>query len=135
MNSEIYAYFRLRGLDFEPEEITAKVGIMPTKTWKVGDLINPKIIHRKRIDNGWCLRPEFEESFYLEDYVRYLLEKLEPGWLPLTEICQKYYAEINCVIYAVGDERPAIHFNKEIIEKTAKLNAEIDIDLYFSPDN
>jgi len=134
MKSKIYAYFSLRGLDFDPEEITTKVGLIPTKTWKAGDLINPKATVCRK-ENGWSLKSELDESIDLEDHVRYLLQKLEPGWLPLIEICKKYYAEINCVVYAAGNERPAIHFNKDIVDKAAKLNAEIDIDLYFLPDN
>lgn len=136
MNSEISASFTFRGLDFEPEEICKKVGITPSKTWKASDLIYPKATIRRK-QNGWSVKLKLDEksSLYLEDHIRSVIEQLEPGWLPLIEICKKYDAEINCVIYAVGDERPAVHFDKEIVDKAAKLNAEIDIDLYFIPDN
>ncbi len=43
-----------------------------------------------------------------------------------------YDAEISCVVYVdVGDSVPAIHFDRDIIQKIAELNAEIDVDLYY----
>lgn len=132
MESEISVYFTLTGLDCEPEEITAKIGIKPTKTWKVGDLINSRgTIRRKH--NGWKLESKLEKSAELEEQIKSVLEQLQPSWQPLREICTQYDAEINCVIYTIK-QIPAIHFDREIIEKVNQLNAAIDVDLYVLPD-
>ncbi|MFE1746281.1 DUF4279 domain-containing protein [Coleofasciculus sp. H7-2] len=131
MEYEISAAFTLTGFDFNPEEITAKVGIIPTKIWKVGDLIHPKAgIRRKR--NGWSLESKLEKSAELEDHIKSVLEQIQPGWLPMVEISSRYEAEIDCVVYVRG-QVPAIHFDKDIVEQAAKLNAEIDVDLYVLP--
>jgi Domain of unknown function (DUF4279) len=134
MKSEISAYFTLTGLDFEPEEITTKLKIKPTKIWRKGDLIHPQTkLTRKH--NGWSLQSQVDQSSDLEDHINSIFSYFPSNWTDLMEICQQYYAEINCVIYVVGDERPAIHLDKNIIRKLNKLNAEIDIDLYFLPDD
>ena len=126
MESEISASFTLTG-EFDPEEITTKVGIIPSETWKIGELIHPKgtIRHNK---NGWSLKSKLETA-ELEDHVRYVLEQLQPGWEPLAQLCTQHDAEIDCVIYVNG-QVPAIHFDKRIIDRVDKLNAEIDVDLY-----
>jgi len=129
MESEISAFFTLTGLDFEPSEITAKVGIMPSKTWKIGDSIDPRASIRRK-HNGWSVKSQLEKSADLEDHIKSVLEQLQPGWLSLIELCKSYYAEIECVIYIVGDDRPAIHFDKHILQQIGELNAEIDVDLY-----
>jgi Domain of unknown function (DUF4279) len=104
MESKISASFRLTGIDFDPEEITATVGIIPSKTWRVGDLINPKAAIRYQ-HNGWSLKSKLENSAELEDHIKSVLEQLQPGWVPLREICSRHYAEIACVIYVTKFQR------------------------------
>lgn len=36
-DNQQYAYFALEG-DFDPADITAKVGVQPTKCWRRGDI-------------------------------------------------------------------------------------------------
>ncbi|WP_449418172.1 DUF4279 domain-containing protein [Phormidium nigroviride] len=127
--SEIYAYFQLIGMEFDPDEVTAKVGIKPTKIHRIGDLITSRGTRRYE-ENAWCVYSQLEEkSIHLEDYVKSVLEQLQPGWLPLVELCKHYYVEIACVIYYSGSV-PSIHFDKYIVEMAHQLNAEIDVDLY-----
>ncbi|MBC6481736.1 MAG: DUF4279 domain-containing protein [Hormoscilla sp. GM7CHS1pb] len=127
MESEILASFTLTG-EFDPEEITNKVGIIPSETWRMGELIHPKGTIRHQ-QNGWSLKSKLEKSAELEDHVKYVLEQLQPGWIPLAELCTQHDAEIDCVIYVNG-QVTAIHFDKRIIDLVNKLNAEIDVDLY-----
>ncbi|MCB2410299.1 DUF4279 domain-containing protein [Hymenobacter lucidus] len=35
--SQSYVYFSLQGADFDPDEVTTRLGITPTKTWRKGD--------------------------------------------------------------------------------------------------
>lgn len=139
MQSKISASFTLLGTDFspedlEPEEITTALGIVPTETWKVGDLISKKAtFHHKQ--NGWSLKSKLEDSATLEDHVESVLEQLKPSWQPLVKMCTRYYTEIECVIYVFGDDSPAIHFNRETLKRISELNAEIDIDLYILPES
>ncbi len=133
MKSEIYVSFNLIGLDFNPDDITNKLGINPTKTWRVGDLIHPKTI-LKRKENGWSLQSQLNKYYQLEEHLKYLLNKIQPKSDFLKEICSKNYGELSCAIYVRGEERPSIHLDRDIITKINKLNCEIDIDLYFLPD-
>lgn len=132
MTSEISASFALTGVDLNPDEITTKAGITPTRTCKKGDLINPKDILRYK-ENGWSIQSTLDKSENLEDHIKSVLEQLQENWTFFIETSQKYYAEIACVIYIKG-QTPEIHFDKEILQKFSQLNAEIDVDLYVLPE-
>lgn len=131
MNSEVYAEFSLRGTDLNPEEVTSKLGIQPTKTWLKDELISPKARIRYQ-QNGWKLRSHLETSDDLGEHFHTVLEQFKQSWLPLVELCSIYEAEFCGVIYTSG-ERPAIHFDKDILKAVLQLNAEIDVDLYVLP--
>lgn len=134
MKSEISVSFTLSGLNFNPDQLTNTLEITPTKTWQVGDLINPQTI-LKRKENGWSLQSELDiYSYELEDHLNNLLEKLQSKSNVLKHLCLENYGELSCVIYAIGEERPSIHLDQEIIKKVHQLNCEIDIDLYFLPE-
>lgn len=133
MPFEISASFNLTGLDFDPQNITDKLGIIPTKTWKIGDLVHPKAT-LKRQHNGWVINSKLGKNNDLEAHIKSLFEQLQPIWDIVQEIGHNYDAEISCVIYTEA-EVPAIHLDKEIINKSHQINAEIDIDLYILPEN
>jgi len=131
--SEIYAYFQLVGMEFDPDDITAKVGIKPTEIWRIGDLISSRGT-RQHKQNGWSLYSKVEKSADLEDHIKSVLEQLQPGWQSLVELCKRYDAEISCVIYYRSGSVPAIHFDKYLVEMAHQLNAEIDVDFYVLPE-
>ncbi len=128
MELKISAAFTLTGFDSDPEEITKILGILPTTTWKTGDLIGKSILRRKH--NGWVLKSQLEKTAYLESHIKDVLARLQPSWQKLVELCSKYYSEISCVIYSVEAQGEAIHFDKEILKSVFELNAEIDVDYY-----
>ncbi|WP_334840512.1 DUF4279 domain-containing protein [Nostoc sp.] len=129
MESEISASFTLTRFDSDPEEITTILGILPTKTWKIGDVIGKGILRRKQ--NGWILESQLEKTVDLESHIKDVLARLQPSWEKLVEICPQYYTEISGVIYCYDPKSPAIHFNNEIIKSAFELNTEIDVDYYF----
>ncbi len=131
MNAEVYAEFSLTGINLNPEEVTSKIGIQPTKTWLKDELISPKAKIRYQ-QNGWKLRSHLDTSDDLEEHFRVVLDQLKQGWQPLVEMCSVYDAEFCGVVYTSGD-RPTIHFDKEILKAVLQLNAEIDVDLYVLP--
>jgi Domain of unknown function (DUF4279) len=139
MATETYAYFLLDGVDLDPEEITRKVGIVPTKTFLKGDRIHPKG-SRTHDRSGWQVRSNLEQSVDdLDAHIRSVLDKLKTGWQPLIELIeqsQQYDAWINCVMYYTPEESgtgSGFHFDRAILEEIHQLKAEIDFDLYVLP--
>lgn len=131
MNYKIFVAFMLTRFKCAPEEITAKIGITPSETWQTGDFVNKKKPFMRHQSNGWQLDSQLEKTAELEDHIQSVLQQLKPSWQSLIEISVDCYVEISCAIYLYSDNQlPAIHFNKEIVQQFAALNADIDIDLY-----
>ena len=130
MDFEISVYFLLTGKELDPQTITDKLGIAPTKTFRAGELIQPKASPQWR-QNGWLLESKLHKSAELEEHIEFILEKLQPGWNILKELGQIYEAAFDCVVY-VYEYVPALCWEKNIVKKVAELNARIDVDLIYS---
>jgi len=112
-----------------PDEITSFIGILPTRTWKFGDLINGTTITRKQ--NGWCLSSNLvTPSIIVENHLKPLFEILLPKAEVINEICKKYdlEAEMSAAIYVI-DEIPDLFLGSETIAVIAKLKAALDLDI------
>jgi hypothetical protein len=134
MKTETSAAFTLTGLELDPDAASARLGIVPTKTWRAGDPIDGRTTLRYR-HSGWRLQSALGKSaHHLEDHIETLLAQLQPAWSPLTGLCARYDGEFSCVIRLHPDDQaPAMHFANDVIGRIAELNAEIDIDLYILP--
>jgi hypothetical protein len=110
------------------EDITKALHVQPTTIWSQGEKIRPTALVHKQ--NGWSLEVNLEGSEDLNAHVEDLLNKIHPFSKDLASACGDYYAELACVLYIAGDERPAIHFTPQVLKTLATLNAHVDIDLY-----
>ena len=128
MVSEVYAAFILTGSDLDPDQITAQLGITPSRTWRTGDLVMERASIRHK-NNGWSVKSDIPMSEDLEEHVEMVLQRLKPAWKSLRKLSTRYTALIDCVVYSHGGARPAIFFNKDVIKRISELNAEIDVDL------
>jgi hypothetical protein len=129
MESEISAAFTLTGPDLDPEHVTHKTGLAPSKTWRAGDLIQkPATIRYEH--SGWRLKSQLPPSAGIEEHIRWLIERLAPSWEALKELGGRYRSEFSCTVYSYGGDRPAIHFASDVLTRAADLSAAIDVDLY-----
>ena len=133
MEFEISVDLELRGSELEPEKITALLGIIPTKTWRVKDLVHPKAGVRRK-SNGWSIKSQLDKSAELDEHIKSIFEELQPSWQSLVEICKQYDALISCAVYRY-QQIPAIDLDKDIVKKAAELNAGIDVDIYYLPED
>ena len=130
MHSEVHAAYTLTGMEFDPDVITRKLQIAPTKTWRLGDPIQETILRHKH--DGWSISSDLSDTDDLEDHMRALLKLIYPRRKQLEQLRRQYKleAEFACAIYTYDGSRPAIHFDSEIVRQVAELGAEIDIDLF-----
>ena len=132
MATEIAASFTLRGSNVDPGDITAALGIVPSTTWRVGDLIPNTPMARK--DNGWRLSSPRRASYHLEDEIKYVIDKVSSrvDAIRATIVKFRLEAEIACAVYVKGDV-PSMHLDNDLVRIVAELGADIDIDLYVLP--
>jgi hypothetical protein len=125
--NEVTVRLTLTSTDGSPEDVTARLGLQPTQSWRTGDPIGKSA--RLYAMNGWSLSSGLDASAELDDHVRALLGLLEPAMPALRELSERWDLELSCALYA-REYVPACHFDRETIERLASIGAEIDVDLY-----
>ena len=124
-----YTYFAIKG-NFNPDDITAKLGLSPSHQWCVGDL-------RK---NGTAYDFALWEYGRCEDYdmltdnqMRQTISELIPKVQELKDIKLKYdvsfVLEVVPSVYA-GESAPCLAPDRTVIEFCYHTETDIDIDLY-----
>ncbi len=124
-----YTYFRIVG-NFDPDVITAKLGIVPNDRWKTDD-------HKR---NGslydfscWTCGRCDEYDVYVENQMRKTISRLLDKIDVLNQIRNDYdvsfYLEVVPEIY-VNDINPCLAPSLDVIDFCHATRTEIDIDLY-----
>lgn len=119
--------FNITGFKCTPEEVTARLGVTPSRVWRTGDVIGPSTKRRKF--NGWVLRSAVETQMDLEEHVHWLLERLPQDLSGLTDISPEWQVELACSVY-VHDQTPAMSLDSESLSRLTALGSGLDIDIY-----
>lgn len=129
MSTKITVHFTLTG-KFNPDEVSEKLNIEPTKTWRVGEAIQKTLLSYKH--DGWRLSSDEVETLELEEQLAKIWDIIQPYKSKIVDICAELdlVAEIACAVDLEDDQYPVLHFERESIKRISELNAEIDIDIY-----
>ena len=130
------AYFSAFGEDFPVDIITDVLGMEPTKTFNKGDVIHhPNLVSttsKRRKHTDWVLSTGYQESYDINDQLDLLLVSLGGKTEELNQLQKKYDLEylFMIVIEIVNDEKPAMYLEKNMIDFSSLIQAEIQFDLY-----
>lgn len=129
-STRVEVAFCLEGDGFEPDEITARLGILPDSKWRKGEKITGKEILRRQ--SLWEITTGFQQSIVLDEQLAEIYNRIIPIKTLLGEVIERYELDVtlSIVICIENGKAPGIHFEKEMIELLNNLNAEIDIDSY-----
>lgn len=128
-------YFSLYGDDFPIDEVTEKLRVTPTETYKKGDIIPNRspICYRK--ETSWDLGTNYQESIDVNKHLQGIVDKLQNKSITINEIKDTYSLECKffIVITIENGNTPALYMDKEIIKFASSIEAEFDVDLYAKP--
>lgn len=134
MENNIRVSFDIFNFDCTPEELTKKIGIVPTEKYTKGDIkylgSNEKKIKFQIKENRWSLSCKDQYITSLEDQLKYLLSKLTPHKSELVRLTKGYKKVFNCSL-EFKESRPGVHLDRETIEGINALDAVLDLDIYF----
>jgi hypothetical protein len=131
--NECYAYFALRGFPMPPEELSAALGLSPTKSWRAGD---PHDAHRipgkKREESFWRIESRIARDSHvgLEDHVKDVLAQLEPCFATAASLSRQHRGLMELVGY-FHEYYPGLGFAASTIQRLAALGVELDCDFYY----
>jgi len=129
--NENKVYFRLHDFEGEPDEITKKLLLNPTNSWKKGDVIPNRKGDIRRKQSTWELMSSRDVGDSIEDHLESLLNQIEKNQAVFKQMIKKYSSELSIVMYLYDDFNPGINLKPNIIKRIADLELEIDFDIYF----
>ena len=130
MSSSLHAEFVLLGEGFDPDEVTRRLGLMPTKTWLRGDSMSTEVQRRKQ--TGWKLSTNEVESHDLAKEVSSLVASLSPVSAEVVRVQRDMNLEaiVLGVVYMKGAQGPGMEFDRELLDGIAALGAQLRISVY-----
>lgn len=127
-DNEAYAYFCIEGFPFDPEELTKRLGIQPTKIWRKGD-IHPKTRYEVQL-NRWMLYSRLGKEKWLEDHVSDVLLQLDACSEALTPLTLECEAKLQLVGY-FHQSYPGFQLDRGTTKKIGAYNLILDCDFYY----
>lgn len=125
--NEAYAYFSISGFEYDPKEITEKVGIKPTRAWKKGEIDE---FNRKQKDSRWSLYSRLSASESLEKHIEDVLLQLNEKQEEFRLLSEKFNGQMQLVGYFY-QYYPGLSLESWIIEKLGFYKLSLDCDFYY----
>jgi Domain of unknown function (DUF4279) len=135
IESAVSVYLVITSLIVDPEMISHRIELTPTRSQRIGDARHPRSPHLKIKEHRWYFEPQKDLPRSIEDKLTYLLDQLEPAQ---TRIAQLQGEGKICICICYEGYRSWMggwHLDRENIRRIAALNAEVDLDLYAHGEN
>lgn len=126
-DNQQYAYFTITG-SFEPEEITRRVGVEPTESWRKGE-VHPKN-QRKRKFSRWSLASRLDRSAELEAHIRDVLVQVDQKPAEFQSVSREYGGRMQLVGYW-NNLYPGLYLDQSLVESLARYALSVDFDFYY----
>jgi hypothetical protein len=118
-----WPHFVLSG-DFDPDAITARLGIEPTRSLKAG-VMDPET-GRSRNTSYWVLGcGDQDAGCDMQDQVIYMLSQLDSCKAEVAALCDEYRGEFNLFACLDGNI-PGFWLDAYTLRKLAQLNVDMD---------
>jgi hypothetical protein len=124
--NECYAYFWVRG-SFDPDRITERVGVKPTKSFLEGDPMPKSAVTYKY--SMWALYSRLERTSTLEQHITDVLEQLDAN----KSVFEKLSDELGGTLELVGyfhSSYPGLVFDRDVVHRLARYSLSVDFDFY-----
>lgn len=124
-----YTYFKITG-DFDPDVITKRLGLIPSKTWKSGDKRKNGTIYDFALwEFGRCNNYDVIVENQMHITIASLLDKIDILNEMKNELGVDYTLEIVPTVYS-SNASPCLAPSLKVIDFCHATRTEIDIDLY-----
>jgi hypothetical protein len=124
--NEFRAYLTFTG-EFDPDEITERLQLVPSNAWKKGDR-NEKT-HMERKFSRWSLESRLPQAEPIVSQIRDVLAQVGPASKRVRDLRSEYTGEMQVVAY-FHSESPWFHFDEDVVAGCAEMKLSIDCDFY-----
>ena len=127
-----YAYIKFSGNDDFPLDIvTERLGVQPTKTWKVGEKVHANK-PLKRFYTCWIYKIDKLETLVVEDVLEPLYDLFNSKVDTINQLKKQLDLDVKIalVIEIENGRAPGLVISPEFSRFVSSINAFIDIDMY-----
>jgi len=120
-------YFDFYG-EFDPAEITKRLGIEPTGQFRAGEPRPSGLGHRRR--NGWILKVDPESTFEIDELLKQIQAAVTATPEQIRQVSSELDVEavVTCEVQATS-AMPSLWFSHELVRWAASIGAAIDVDI------
>jgi hypothetical protein len=129
---ELYVALELLSSDTSPDEISERLGLQPTKSWRAGETeLHSTSPHK---DSRWILRLAARPAVDFTDLVEELLLQLDPCKAEVAALAQdsRFSARLSCIGYMTTIV-PAVYFENQLLRRVAELGLDLNVDIFLVP--
>lgn len=126
--TEAYAAFNFWGFSCDPDVISETLGLQPTTSWRIGDVVGAVIAPRKV--NFWKLTSGLGVEHSIKEHVNALVLRLAGAKDALIGLHFGGTSVVVCALYVDDDDRPAVHVTHDALRFIADIGAAFDLDIY-----
>lgn len=119
------------GDHFCPKTLTSLLDILPSETWRKGDISGNNSKRAKKYD-CWQFSTGDQNVYDINDSLKVIYEKFVDKKKMIKEFVveNKLDVSLDIKIEMNKDQTPAVYFEKEILDFLHWIEAIIDIDMY-----
>jgi hypothetical protein len=125
----VWLSLTIMGGDFDPDELTARLGIVPTSHHRAGDpIVGDK--GRRRQDR-WRVTIGPRDTVQIGGMLDELLARMAPGSERMKELCGELGLEatLTCAVEPVSAETPSVYFPSAVVQWAADQCVAIEVDI------
>ncbi|MGA9671779.1 MAG: DUF4279 domain-containing protein [Terracidiphilus sp.] len=125
--NELYAYFTIAG-EFNPNEISVRLGVQPTQSWAKGDAHPSNGLERKF--SRWSLYSRLERNYPFEEHIRDVVRQLRSKTVEFKSVSQEFGGTLEVVGYFYSGY-PGLSLEREDVAALAEFSLSVDFDYYY----
>lgn len=137
-NTQFNIKFSIKGKDFNPDDFTLYLNMIPSNQYKKGEEIplSKNLIRIKskllREESAWVYETKFIKTLHFDEVSLAFLSELNDKLEKIIDYSNRNNVTINVdvIVEIAEDEIPSLLIPKEMIRFLSKLNTEIDFDIY-----
>lgn len=132
MKDEHIVRLKVRSVSRTHEELTSAIGLVPDKTWRIGDFRSVTTI--KEECNGWVLDSGLSRADEISAHIDRLIFRIAANVPNIKRLAASEDIEISIVMYAKS-AKAGMNLSKQHLEFIAALGGTLDVDLYFTSED
>lgn len=128
-------YLKIHDFECPIEDINNALGLLPTKSWVKGDVVNESKALIVRKNSVWQIESNVSEQAPVEEHIKFMLDLITVKSTLLKQFTRKYESELTIVSKCNKNEEFNYGFFIDIESLTliSDVGLSIDMDIYFIP--